>query len=107
MSTINNSSTYGNLLHQAPADLRKLFRKLESLERKLIILNWSTTFNGICIKENLLPTYVKLRHHDPALNNDVCTRKYQISLIEREIKQNDAKISKVKNEIDNVKHCIS
>ena len=59
MSTINNSSTYGNLLHQAPADLRKLFRKLESLERKLIILNWSTTFNGICIKENLLPTYVK------------------------------------------------
>ena len=83
-----HSPRYGDLIHQAPLALRKLFRKLESFEKKSLRLNWSIAFNSICLQENILPTYVKIKQYDPALNKDKSTRKYQQSLIRREIDLN-------------------
>ena len=49
---------YGDLLHQSPLALRKVFRKLEALKKKIIKINWSIAFNSICLQENILPNYV-------------------------------------------------
>ena len=50
--------TLGELLFPLPNDTRKLFRKLENLEKKIINNNWSSVFNKTCLKNNLLPKYV-------------------------------------------------
>ena len=41
-----NYPRYGDILHQAPIELRTLYRKLESLQKKQINIKWSITFKG-------------------------------------------------------------
>ena len=77
--------TYGQVLHTVPADLRTLFRKYEETSKKLINITWSIEFNSICLKENILPNYTRIRHHDPAVATTNPTLKYRRYLIEREI----------------------
>ena len=52
---------YVDLLHAAPADLKKMFRDLEKIKKKLINNNWSIRFNTICMKENIMPNYSYLK----------------------------------------------
>ena len=54
---------YVNLLNQLPQNGKGLFRKLESSNCKLIKLKWSKTFNEICLKEDILPNYTRMRYH--------------------------------------------
>ena len=77
--------TYIELLHQVPEELRRTFRLYESTSKKLINLKWSITFNTTCLKENILPNYSRIRHHDPAVASTTATIKYRRYLIEREI----------------------
>ena len=86
---------YSDLLHAVPHQLRTLFRKYENIRKKLINIEWSTKFNRICLKENILPKYTKLRHHDPAVASTERTLKYRRYLIEREISCNDKKESEM------------
>ena len=53
-----------------------------------------------------MPVYTKIRHHDPALANDECTREYQRSLIQREIKQNDRTVCRLSEELEDVKDAL-
>ena len=106
MAFDNNPLIHGDLLHTVDKNLRSLYRKYESISKKLIKTKWSKTFNGICIKENIMPTYTKIRHHDPALNDATSTRKYQISLIQREIKEKDKIISKLNQDLMEIKNNI-
>ena len=64
---------FGNLLYNVPEDLRKLCRKLESIEKKIIRNKWSKTFNNVCLKENIMPTFSRIHHHDPAVANTAHT----------------------------------
>ena len=48
----------GELLFSLPAEKRKLFRKLERIEKKIINNKWSNIFNKKCLKNNMLPKYV-------------------------------------------------
>ena len=47
----------GELLFQCDIESRKIFRKFEGINKKIIESNWSKNFNKICLKENLWPTY--------------------------------------------------
>ena len=51
---------YMELLHLIPTELKTKFRKCENLKIKLINNLWSTTFNEMCIKENLMPKYTRV-----------------------------------------------
>ena len=62
---------YVNLLNQLPQNGKCLFRKLESSNHKLIKLKWSKTFNEVCLKEDILPNYTRMRYYDPALEFDI------------------------------------
>ena len=53
---------YVNLLHAAPADLKKRFLELEKMKKKLINNNWSIRFNTICMKENIMPNYSDVKY---------------------------------------------
>ena len=90
---------YIDLLYQVPEELRRTFRLYESVNKKLINLKWSIVFNSTCLKENILPNYSKIRHHDPAVATTTETMKYRRYLIEREI---DNKV-KDKTELENRK----
>ena len=50
---------YIRLLHSVPGDFKLMLRKLENVSLKIISKNWSTVFNKTCIKEGLMPKYLK------------------------------------------------
>ena len=81
------------VLYTVAEELRRHFREYERIRKKLINLNWSIEFNSICKKENILPNYSRLRHHDPAVTTTVTTLKYRKYLTDREI--NNKKKKKV------------
>ena len=84
------------VLYTVPEELRRHFREYERIGKKLINLNWSIEFNSICKKENILPNYSRLLHHDPAVATTVTTLKYRKYLTDREI--NNKKKKKVELE---------
>ena len=97
--------TYIELLHQVPEELRRTFRLYESTSKKLINLKWSITFNATCLKENILPNYSRIRHHDPAAASTTAMIKYRRYLIEREIEGKVKKredLEKCKNQCEGV-----
>ena len=47
----------GQLLYDLPDNLKKNFRKQESLRKKIIECKWSLKFNKFCVNEELLPNY--------------------------------------------------
>lgn len=55
--TINER--YTNALQLAPAELKKLFRNYEDTLKKIVNTKWSITFNDVCVKENIVPEYVR------------------------------------------------
>ena len=69
--------SFGELLYSIPEDLKKLYRKHESLWKKLINNEWSQKFNAICLQEDILPNYSRIRHHDPAVALTETTLKYR------------------------------
>ena len=77
-------SHFVNLLRRQPADIKNLFRELESQEKKIIRCQWSITFNQVCLQENIMPVYSKIRHHDPAVRHTSHTIEYRKYLIRRE-----------------------
>ena len=50
----------GELLFQCDVESLELFRKFERINKKIIDSKWSKNLNGICLKENLWPTYTNL-----------------------------------------------
>ena len=89
---------FGNLLYRVPVELRKLYRKLESTDKKIIRNKWSMTFNNVCLKENIMPTFSRIRHHDPALDHNPHTVEYRKYLIERELKLKEENIRRLNQE---------
>ena len=87
--------TFGNLLFNVPVDLRKLYRKLEDTRKKLLKAKWSITFNNVCLKENIMPNYSRIRHHDPAVATTSHTIGYRVYLIKREIELKEQAIKKL------------
>ena len=47
----------GELLYQCNAEAKLIFRKYEKINKKIIETNWSKTFNEVCLKEDLWPSY--------------------------------------------------
>ena len=89
---------YGRLLHQLPDELRTFIRKYEALSKKLINNKWSTKFNEICLEEDILPNFTRIRHHDPAVGKTRTTLKYRRYLLEREIEQKKKHAIELKNQ---------
>ena len=81
--------SYGQLLNSIPERLREVIRKYEGICKKLQSIKWSTEFNSLCLKEDILPKYSRIRHHDPAVAHTEATLKYRKYLVEREIEEKE------------------
>ena len=95
---------YGQLLHSLPDELRTLFRRLETTEKKILMLKWSHIFNNVCLDENIMPVYTKCRINDPAMKHKSDTLEYRKALIRKEINEGakkKVKVIELKNEIVN------
>ena len=46
-------ASYGEKLNSLPQDLKRYYRDLENVMKKIINANWSTVFNKTCIKNNI------------------------------------------------------
>ena len=63
MKLFSKSSLYliimsiGELLYQCDIEAKNIFRKFEKINKKIIDAKWSKTFNEVCLKEDLWPTY--------------------------------------------------
>ena len=55
------SSNYMNLLNQVSPQLKKHLRTIENVSNKIINRLWSKTFNKVCLKENIWPTYTHIK----------------------------------------------
>ena len=88
--------SFTNLLLNLPRHLLELVRKLENTRKKICRAQWSTTFNQVCLQERLLPSYTKMRYHDPALAYNRDTIEFRKSLVEREIENKKSTLHSLK-----------
>ena len=51
---------FGEFLHLHPENIKKLIRKIENLENKLVNARVPIVFNKTCLNENLLPTFTNI-----------------------------------------------
>ena len=66
--------TYGDVIAILPNILKKYYRKYESIKKKIIDYKWSMTFNKVCIKNNLWPTFTNLNKKQRFAKNIIlCT----------------------------------
>ena len=49
----------GSILHKLPEEQRKVIRKKEKLQKKVIKNKYAIVFNQTCLKENILPAYTQ------------------------------------------------
>ena len=61
---ISINMSYAEKLQIIPEELRRVFRKYENIRKKLINIKWSSEFNSICLKENIMPNFSRIRHHN-------------------------------------------
>ena len=94
------------LLHTIPEELRRTYRKYENCCKKLINNTWSARFNEICLKEEILPNYSRLKLHDPAVAETNETLKYRTYLVEKELEEKRQQKCKLTQNRDNVKQFI-
>ena len=55
-------NNYGILLNKIPYDLKRKFRYLEKICKKVNNLEWSIVFNETCLNEGIMPKYSKIKY---------------------------------------------
>ena len=53
-------NNYGILLNEIPYNLKRKFRYLEKISKKVNNLVWSIVFNETCLNEEIMPKYSEL-----------------------------------------------
>ena len=51
---------FGELLYHQPENIKKILRKLENLEKKLVNARVAIVFNKTCLNETLLPIFTNI-----------------------------------------------
>ena len=77
----------GQLLFRLPPSDKSTFRRLESLEKKLINALNAVTYNEICLKENLLPKYTNIILHSSAATSRQHTLELRRQLVKDELQE--------------------
>ena len=101
-STPVNRVNIGRLLFSLPLQEKSLIRKLEKVYYKLNAAETAVTFNRTCINEGLLPSYTKLRLHDPSAADHRDTRAFRRRLIERQLKEKENLVRSLNKEADDL-----
>ena len=72
---------------------RKVIRKLEKVQKKVIKNKYAIVFNQTCLKENILPAYTHIRLYDQAVAYENFTEDFRRKCVEKQIDR-ECEISK-------------
>ena len=92
-------NNFGEVLFHYSVEQKKILRKIENLNKKIINAENAVIFNSVCIKENLLPTYTNIRLHDRAVQHAQLTSDFRKKLLEEQILSNQTKSNNLKIEL--------
>ena len=83
-----------------PLPARKIFRRLESLHKKLISAQLAVACNKICLKDNILPRYSNIRLHSDAARSRRSTLDFRRTLVEEELQEKTRLVESLRQEVD-------
>ena len=92
--------SFGNIVFSLPPTERKLARKIENLEKKIINAKLAVSFNRKCIQENLLPKFTNIRLHDRAVQQKRFTLDFRRKLLYEQIEQKQDQLKNLTAELD-------
>ena len=79
-------------------EAKKLIRKLESTNKKLINANSAAVFNRECLNNNLLPTFTNVRVHSEATRRKKFTIDFRRKLLENQLNEKKTLAKKLSEE---------
>ena len=85
--------TFGILLYSLQTEERSSIRKIEKISKKLISAQFAVIFNNVCLQENLLPKYMDIREHDPALRRSEITMSYRRNLLMHQVQVKEREVT--------------
>ena len=104
---IRNASVYinsiymniGSLLHNLPNDWKSKVNKLIKTHKKLAQCDNAITFNGLCLKEDLLPAFTNIKVHDPAARKEAFTKEYRRKLVQHEYQRKEKLATELREKV--------
>ena len=90
---------FNDIIHTLNDNLRKTVNKIVKTQTKLSKCESAITFNGLCIKEDLLPKFTNIRLHDPATKNEAFTKEFRKKLVEHQIKKKESLSSELRRKL--------
>ena len=88
----------GELIINFNQSAKEVVRSLEKLQKKLVHERNAVVFNQTCIINGLLPTYTNIRLHNPAIKKRSFTLEFRKQLVEEQLKEKKAEVSKLEDE---------
>lgn len=80
---------FAELIRNIDEDSRKTVNKIIKAQTKLSKCESAITFNGLCLKEDLLPKFTNIRLHDPAAKNEAFTKEFRKRLVEDQLQKKE------------------
>ena len=79
----------GDLLFRTENDARKVIRKIEKTQKKLIKGIYAVIYNKTCLKENILPAYSNIKLNDEAVRYKEFTKEFRVNLVKEQLTQKE------------------
>ena len=89
----------GSLLHNLPNDWKSKVNKLIKTHKKLAQCDNAITFNGLCLKEDLLPAFTNIKVHDPAARKEAFTKEYRRKLVQHEYQRKEKLATELREKV--------
>ena len=93
-------NNFGQLLYTLNENERRVVRNLESVRRKQNNCHNAVMFNYMCLKENLLPIFSKIRLHDEALQRSRITSDFRRNLVKQQLDEKRKLQTTLRLEVD-------
>ena len=79
----------GDILSHLPSNVRQTTNKLIKTHKKLAKCDNAVIFNGLCLKEDILPNFSNIKLPDPATKKAAFTKEFRKQLVEHELRKKE------------------
>ncbi|XP_043202155.1 uncharacterized protein LOC122370546 isoform X1 [Amphibalanus amphitrite] len=93
---------FADLIHRIDENSKKIVNKIIKTQTKLSKCESAITFNGLCLKEDLLPKFTNIRLHDPAAKNEAFTKDFRKKLVEEQLRKKESLRSQIQDKLSNL-----
>ena len=94
--------SFNEILINLNNNLRKTVNKIIKTQNKLSKCENAVTFNGLCLKEDLLPKFTNIKLHDPATRNEAFTKEFRRKLVQHQIEKKETQYTELRRKLNNL-----